>query len=598
MRSVLYTIIIFYLLIFNSFAATYYVKSDGNDGNTGLSDAQAWETISKVNNSISGTGDDVYFKCGDTWTGEYLYNDWNGTVGDRVVIGAYYMDGGTEVHGISGNKPVIDGNHLVPTDKYIGLIQVNKQGYVTVENLRLINSEGQGVRFYQANNGIASNVDVTNTRNSGIQFYVAEDGIAENCTVTLAGMGWWDGLDSDWPHSMGAILNCDNIIIRNCTVYEVHAEGIGFYKRSDNCTAENNIVYAAQKWGIYIDGGIGCIVRNNLVYGTTNTDFHRDPSTAGPGIGVSDEGWVEARSDNNKFYGNIVAFCSVGMYIGCSLDGASFKNSVFYNNTFVDCDNSIHISTNVFSNSFIRNNIFWQPSGGGLYDGPGSTSGLTWDHNNWTTNPGSPTSGTGDVIGSPILTKTSGWRLMAGGDLTGNDFTLQNSSPAIDVGTDLGASYDDGLDPDSVWPSSVTTLDQDLYGAGWEIGAFVFDFTIYNASPANNDTGVSITTDLSWTNPTGTTNIDLLFDKKSEHDPPTTVELNDQNVETWDCGTLDYSTEYAWRVDVNHAGGTEMGTVYYFTTTSQANPPTPSVGMNYCPNGVAGSYCSKGVKVQ
>lgn len=45
-------------------------------------------------------------------------------------------------------------------------------------------------------------------------------------------------------------------------------------------------------------------------------------------------------------------------------------------------------------------------------------------------------------------------------------------SPCINTGTNLGASYDDGLDPrDPTFPYS--TLDQDLYGA-WEIGAFVY----------------------------------------------------------------------------------------------------------------------------
>ena len=45
----------------SAFGATYYVKNTGSDSNTGLSDGQAWQTISKVNSTVSGTGDDVYF---------------------------------------------------------------------------------------------------------------------------------------------------------------------------------------------------------------------------------------------------------------------------------------------------------------------------------------------------------------------------------------------------------------------------------------------------------------------------------------------------------------------------------------------------------
>ena len=35
-----------------SYSKNYYVKSTGNDNNTGLSDAQAWATIAKVNASL------------------------------------------------------------------------------------------------------------------------------------------------------------------------------------------------------------------------------------------------------------------------------------------------------------------------------------------------------------------------------------------------------------------------------------------------------------------------------------------------------------------------------------------------------------------
>lgn len=60
------------------------------------------------------------------------------------------------------------------------------------------------------------------------------------------------------------------------------------------------------------------------------------------------------------------------------------------------------------------------------------------------------------------------------------DYTLKSTSPAIDAGKDLGITYQNGLDPDSVWPTakgggSITTLDQDNYGFGWEIGAFVYE---------------------------------------------------------------------------------------------------------------------------
>jgi hypothetical protein len=46
--------------------ATYYVKSTGSDSNSGLSDALAWKTISKVNSQTFSPGDTILFNCGDT----------------------------------------------------------------------------------------------------------------------------------------------------------------------------------------------------------------------------------------------------------------------------------------------------------------------------------------------------------------------------------------------------------------------------------------------------------------------------------------------------------------------------------------------------
>ena len=93
------------------FAGTphYVDATSGSDSNTGLSHAQAWQTLSKVNSYPSfATGDDVYLLCGETWSNERITVDWTGTSGDTVVIGAYHYDSG-EVHTVSGNKPIIQG---------------------------------------------------------------------------------------------------------------------------------------------------------------------------------------------------------------------------------------------------------------------------------------------------------------------------------------------------------------------------------------------------------------------------------------------------------------------------------------------------------
>jgi hypothetical protein len=77
---------------------TYYVSfSDGNDYNNGLSMATPWKTLARVTGTTFLPGDNILLKCGDTWTGQTLLLNGNGTASNPIVLSSY----GT------GNKPVI-----------------------------------------------------------------------------------------------------------------------------------------------------------------------------------------------------------------------------------------------------------------------------------------------------------------------------------------------------------------------------------------------------------------------------------------------------------------------------------------------------------
>lgn len=76
-------------------------------------------------------------------------------------------------------------------------------------------------------------------------------------------------------------------------------------------------------------------------------------------------------------------------------------------------------------------------------------------------------SGESDSAGDPLFN-----------DSSTSDFTLSPISPCINNGVNLGDDYDLALDPINTdfttLPPSVYTLDQDDYGTGWEIGAYVY----------------------------------------------------------------------------------------------------------------------------
>ena len=58
---------------------------------------------------------------------------------------------------------------------------------------------------------------------------------------------------------------------------------------------------------------------------------------------------------------------------------------------------------------------------------------------------------------------------------------------SIDKGANLDSPYNQGLNPASVWPNAVGVLNQDVYGTGWEIGAYVYVTTVLSPVDLNQD---------------------------------------------------------------------------------------------------------------
>ncbi len=487
--------------------AVYYVSNDGNDNADGLSDATAWASINKVNDFSFATGDDVYFKSGDTWNFAAhpgrLKIDWSGTVNDRATVGAYFMNGGSEVVGVSGNKPLMNGNDLSPLigNSYTGLIQVNDSDYVDVENFRVINSEGVGIRFDDTSYARILNNETSNTFRQGILLNRSDNGLIQGNDITDAARIWPEVNvnmpGKHWPASLsvmgiGAVDVYVNNIIRENVVYETYGEGIGVFQGPKDTLIENNILYANRALGIYIDASPGNIIRGNLVYGTTDPTFWRNGVTQGGGIGINDEAASNLPiSENNKIYNNLVAYTFNGIELATHDPASVLRDTDVYNNTLIDNVVGIRSYGNgPFVNSTIRNNLVWAISPDAVPfagDPNAGYGGLAIENNLWSTTPQSIASGAGDVIGVPSLFKTTGWRSMTGGDLTYQDFTLTSGSLGIGQGLDVSAYDANGLDPALLWPS-VDTLDQNIYGSGREIGAFVYVPGSNQAPTAVNDT--------------------------------------------------------------------------------------------------------------
>lgn len=96
--KLLFTVLLSLCLISSSFGTVYFVDAtDGDNANSGLSPAEAWQTLGKVNVVINAAGfaagDSILFQRGETFVGQLVNsNRVGGTPGNPIVFSAY--DGG------------------------------------------------------------------------------------------------------------------------------------------------------------------------------------------------------------------------------------------------------------------------------------------------------------------------------------------------------------------------------------------------------------------------------------------------------------------------------------------------------------------------
>jgi hypothetical protein len=104
--------------------ANYYVKNGGNDGADGLSDGNAWATISKVNGFSFASGDTISFKCSSYWR-ETLTVPRSGTLGGYMIFNSYS----------TGNNPKIIGSNTTTWTNYSGNVWVSASTFTDPNSL-------------------------------------------------------------------------------------------------------------------------------------------------------------------------------------------------------------------------------------------------------------------------------------------------------------------------------------------------------------------------------------------------------------------------------------------------------------------------------
>src|SRR5262245_55458779 len=130
----------------------YYVDSfGGDDGRSGTSSAQAWQTLAKLSSVTFQPGDTICLARGGQFTGTLTLHG-NGTAMDRITIDAY----------CAGYAPIIIGNDT-EMDRYqhaaVNLVDLS---YWTIQHIEVQAPATNGMRIFGGNDITVRDCDFTN----------------------------------------------------------------------------------------------------------------------------------------------------------------------------------------------------------------------------------------------------------------------------------------------------------------------------------------------------------------------------------------------------------------------------------------------------
>ncbi len=424
-------------------ASNFYVSVQGNDNNVGTI-SSPWRTMQK------GVG---VLKAGDTlFVREGVYVE-------VVTIGTFNSGSDNApvvVMAYQGESPVIDEKGVLPSSDWAALLTLSGN-YIHVSGfeVRNTNSNNNYGVLISGQHNIVSRLNVHHSNTSGI-FAGGDYSVVEDCTVWQnvqqnanayfpsvgRQYGWSTGLAAARDYLGNGIT--EHFIIRRNTVFNNWGEGLDAYEASDGIV-EDNVVYDNWSVNLYVSNAWNIVVQRNLVYVSPNTVItgeRRIPSN----ITLSDEletalrnPSIHPKSRNNKIVNNLLINSGFSAFGWTAVNGSGLESVLIANNTLIN--GQLWIGTDakiVHSNSSIVNNIFFNENSDPW--NVGNTTNISFSNNCWSKTPPSSLSGTGDVVGDPLISKIGS---VDAGKLTGEYFKLTNGSPAIDKGISIDVVKDD-----------------------------------------------------------------------------------------------------------------------------------------------------------
>ena len=329
------------LISSKAFAEIYYVDATGGDnGDNGLTEETAWQTVAYVNSQSFSAGTTVLFKRGETWA-EGLVPD-SGNASQPVWYSAYG----------SGDLPVIRN------------VDCSGKSYVAIDFIHFYNTTS-GVYTVLINNG------------NHIRF--------DSCTITASGSGWTTVHmynDAEYNEFLNCMVN--NFItgsqidtfrmkfdsnynhIRNCTIsngthYAFVLEGYDDGANAGRTCAYNHISgnTIQQSEGSCVAGIFGVnsnVIENNYITGMYDSAYNADEVSLRliGAYNIVRNNLITDNTDSGGYGSQLHAWQPSG-YAAPDING-----NHYYNNTFHEIDN-LMTSLSIGSGSgsrYVRNNVF------------------------------------------------------------------------------------------------------------------------------------------------------------------------------------------------------------------------------------------------
>jgi hypothetical protein len=451
------SIFIFFAVIGVASATTYYVRTDGNDANNGLSNTptDAWKTIQKGTATIV-AGDTLYVQGPGTYTGTVTLTTSGTSTAQISIIGI--------------NNPTLSGTgngFYIQNQEYYTIQGFNITGYnypiyisadsnspksgIKILTNNIYNSVG-GITL-QGTTGLATDVFYRNLTIEGNDLHDLTMSNF-NAPIDFPSYGYNTGLIirnnniHDIPNGNGINYGTDGGLIDNNTLTNIGYNGITTFKSRNQIISNNTFNNIPNRQGgIRTDygAGTGMIIRGNKFLYTAGIQLYPDSNNITiennifqGGKEIQVEGGSGHKILNNTFGAGNARLELIGV-------SPVISNMIIKGNTF-DTSMGLRLGGGIYDTT-ITENLFINNPGSGILKSTvttGTQSNITIKNNVFYNNGADDISFTGGTVNLVTIK---------------NNIFMNGAGYAVyrSVGTNFAASYNDVYGNSNTYSSGVTT---------------------------------------------------------------------------------------------------------------------------------------------